>query len=82
MILIKVLSDSKEFFKTSAVHVITNKGLQDKAPDAFAFLSNWSMPVGDIEKMIVKIKGGASPEDVAKEWIENNPDKVKEMLGK
>lgn len=79
---LKVLGDSKEFFKTSEVHVITNKGLQEKAPDAFAFLSNWSMPVGDIEEMIVKIEAGAAPEDVAKEWIESNPDKVKEMLGK
>ncbi|WP_240689213.1 glycine betaine ABC transporter substrate-binding protein [Ammoniphilus sp. YIM 78166] len=78
---LKVLPDSKGFFEASEVHVITNKGLQEKAPEAFAFLSKWSMPVGDIEEMIVKIEGGATPEEVAKEWVEANPDRVKEMKG-
>ncbi len=78
---LKVLPDSKGIFQASEVHVITNKGLQEKAPEAFAFLSNWSIPVGDIEQMIVKIEAGATPEEVAKEWVEANPDHVKQMLG-
>lgn len=79
---LKVLKDPKGFFKTSEVHVLTHKGLKEEAPEAYAFLSKWSMPVGDIEAMIVKIDQGAKPEDVAKEWIENNQDKVKAMLAK
>jgi glycine betaine/proline transport system substrate-binding protein len=79
---LKVLKDPKQFFKTSEVHVITNKGFADKAPEAFQFLSNWKMPVDDIEAMIVKINDGVEPDKVANEWIQNNPDKVNQMLGK
>lgn len=79
---LKVLEDPKEFFKASEVHVLTHKGFEEKAPDAFAFLSKWSMPVADIEKMIVELDQGSKPEEVAKKWIEENQDKVKEMTGK
>jgi len=79
---IKVLEDPKEYFKTSEVHVITTSGLADKAPEAFEFLANWSMPVGDIEQMILDIDDGADPEERAKQWIEENQDKVSKMLGK
>lgn len=79
---LKVLKDEKGFFKTSEVHVLTNKGVKEKSPDAYEFLSKWSIDVGDVEKMIVEIEGGRSAEEVAKEWIDNNQDKVNEMLGK
>ena len=79
---LKILEDPRGFFKTSEVHVLTHNGFAEKAPEAFDFLSKWSIPVGDIEKMIVEMDQGAKPEDVAKKWIEENPDKVKEMTGK
>lgn len=79
---LKVLEDPKGFFKTSEVHVLTHEGFQEKAPEAFAFLSKWSMPVDDIEKMIVEMDKGAKPEEVANKWIQENQDKVKEMVAK
>jgi len=79
---LKILDDPKKFFKTSEVHVMTRKGLQDDAPEAYQFLSNWSIPVEDIEQMIVEINGGKKEEEVAKNWIDNNQDKVNKMLGK
>lgn len=80
---LKVLKDPKGFFKTSEVHVLTNKGFKDKAPEAYDFFSKWSIDVGDIEKMIVEIDtNGRDPEEVAQEWIDNHQDKVKEMTGK
>jgi glycine betaine/proline transport system substrate-binding protein len=78
---LKVLEDPKGYFKTSEVHVITNKGLEDRLPEAYEFLSNWSIDVNDIEQMIVKIDGGMEAEEVAQEWIDNNQDKVNEMIG-
>lgn len=78
---LKVLKDPKEYFKTSEVHVLTNKDFKNKAPEAYEFLSNWSIPVEDIEKMIVEIDGGKAEEEVAQEWIDNNQDKVKAMTG-
>ncbi|WP_312097036.1 glycine betaine ABC transporter substrate-binding protein [Niallia sp.] len=79
---LKVLKDPKGFFKTSEVHVVVNNDLKEEAPEVHEFLSNWSMPVEDIEEMIVKIEDGADEEEVAQEWIDNNQDKVDAMLGK
>jgi glycine betaine/proline transport system substrate-binding protein len=79
---LKVLADTKGFFKTSQVHVLTNKGLKDRLPEAYEFLNNWSIDVGDIEKMIVAIEDGKDPEEVAQEWIDQNRDKVDVMMGK
>ena len=79
---LKVLEDPKGFFKTSEVHVVANNSLKEEAPEVHEFLSNWSMPVEDIEEMIVKIDNGADEEEVAQEWIDNNQDLVNAMLGK
>lgn len=81
---IKILEDEEEFFKTSEVHVLASTDLKDRAPEAHAFLSNWSISVGEIEQMILKIDQDDSldPAVVAQEWIDNNQDKVNQMLGK
>jgi glycine betaine/proline transport system substrate-binding protein len=79
---IKVLEDPKGVFETASVKVITNNEIQETAPDAYEFLSNWSISIDDVEEMIVKIEEEEIPkEEVAQEWIDNNQDKVEEMLG-
>lgn len=79
---LKVLTNEKGFFETSSVQVITNSELKDNAPEAYEFLSNWNITLDEVEEMIVKIEEGQEPEEVAQEWIDNNPDKVNEMIGK
>ncbi|CAM3184432.1 glycine betaine ABC transporter substrate-binding protein [Filibacter tadaridae] len=80
---LKVLEDDKNYFEKAAVKVITNKDLKDNSPDVYEFLSNWSIPIDDVEQMIVQIEEeGTDPEVVAQEWIDNNQDKVDAMLGK
>jgi glycine betaine/proline transport system substrate-binding protein len=79
---LKVLQDPKQFFKTSEVHVLTNINFKEKVPEAYEFLNNWSIDVGDIEKMIVEIDNNKrDAEEVAQEWIDDNQDKVNKMLG-
>ncbi len=78
---LKVLEGQDDFFATSEVHVLTNIDFKDRVPEAYEFLSNWSIDVGDIEQMIVEIDNGRSAEEVAREWMENNQDKVAEMKG-
>lgn len=79
---LKVLKDKNDHFESSSVHVITNNKLNEKAPDVHQFLSNWSISIDDVEEMIVKIEeDGEDPEVLAREWIDNNQDKVKEMIG-
>ncbi|WP_373894182.1 glycine betaine ABC transporter substrate-binding protein [Virgibacillus natechei] len=72
-------TEQEGLFGSKAIHVIANKGLEEKAPEAFQFLSNWSIPMADVEKMISEIDNGADPDEVAEEWIDNNQDKVEEM---
>lgn len=79
---IKVIEDSKGYFSIPDIHVITNAGLKEEAPEVYEFLSNWSIDIDDLEAMIVAIEDGADPEEVAREWIDNNQDKVNEMIGK
>jgi len=78
---IKVIEDSKGFFSIPEIHVMTNKALKEDAPEAYQFLSNWSISIDDLEAMIVAIEDGGDPTEVAREWIDNNQDKVKEMIG-
>ncbi len=80
---LKVLKNDKGYFESSSVHVITNSKLKDRAPDAYKFLSNWSISIDDVEEMIVQIEEkGKDPEKVAREWINNHQDKVDKMMGK
>ncbi|QBP40260.1 glycine betaine ABC transporter substrate-binding protein [Paenisporosarcina antarctica] len=79
---LKVLTNEQGFFETSSVEVITNTDLKENSPEAYEFLSNWSISIDDVEEMIVKIEEGQDPEEVAQEWIDNNEDKVNEMTGK
>ncbi|MFZ4452794.1 glycine betaine ABC transporter substrate-binding protein [Salibacterium aidingense] len=79
---LKVLEDPDNFFETSEVKVITNADFQDKAPEAYEFLSNWSIDIADVEQMIVEIEeNNKDAEEVAQEWIDNNQDKVDSMTG-
>ncbi|ALX50057.1 glycine betaine ABC transporter substrate-binding protein [Lentibacillus amyloliquefaciens] len=75
----KEATEEKGLFDASTINVIANKGLEEKAPEAFQFLSNWSISMEDMEQMIAEIDGGANPDEVAQEWIDNNQDKIEEM---
>lgn len=81
---LKILTNKEtpEWFNDSSVNVVVNKDLKETAPDVYEFLTNWSIPLEDVEEMIRKIDEKESPEELAREWIDNNQDKVKEMTGK
>lgn len=80
----KILTNEKvtEYFSGSSVNIIVNKELAEKAPEVYQFFENWSIPIDDVEEMIANIDDGADPEEEAQKWIDNNQDKVNEMLGK
>ncbi len=81
---VKILTNDEtpEYFSGSSINVITNKELKEKASEVYEFLTNWSISLEDVEEMIAQIDDGQDPEEVAREWIDNNEDKVNEMLGK
>ncbi|HLR63303.1 MAG TPA: glycine betaine ABC transporter substrate-binding protein [Lentibacillus sp.] len=78
---IKLLTNKKapEVLTPSSIHVLAHKELKENAPEAYEFLSNWSIPIDDIEDMIIKIDNGEDPEQIAQEWIDDNQDKIDEM---
>ncbi|MBU9714855.1 glycine betaine ABC transporter substrate-binding protein [Evansella tamaricis] len=71
--------DEEEFHPTSEVHILTTNGLDERAPEVYEFFSNWSFDVSDVENMIVQLDEGISEEEVARQWIEENQEKVNEM---
>ncbi|SER68048.1 glycine betaine ABC transporter substrate-binding protein [Salisediminibacterium halotolerans] len=78
---IKLLDDPDEFFDEASVHVMIDNDIEQTAPDAFAFLENWSIDIDDVEEMIVQIEDDADEADVAAEWIEENQERVDDMRG-
>ncbi|WP_202080608.1 glycine betaine ABC transporter substrate-binding protein [Caldalkalibacillus salinus] len=79
---LKVLEDPQAFYETSEVRVITRSGLDETSPEAHQFFSNWEIPIEDVENMIAEIENNNTPpEEAARDWIENNQDKVSEMTG-
>ncbi|TRM09229.1 glycine betaine ABC transporter substrate-binding protein [Lentibacillus cibarius] len=81
---LKILSNKKAtaekgLFDKSTIHIIANKGLEEKAPKAYKFLSNWSISMEDMEEMIAKIDNGKDPDDVTQAWIDNHQDKIDKM---
>lgn len=79
---LKILTneDAEEgLFDGSEIHVIANNELEDKAPEAYEFLSDWSISLDDMEEMIAEIDDGEDPDDVTEEWIDNHQDEIEEM---
>lgn len=79
---LKILSNEDapgDFFRGSSVHVIVPKELEEEEPEAYEFLSNWSIPLDDVEEMIAKIDDGEDPDKLAEEWIDNHQDEIEEM---
>ncbi|GEL77998.1 glycine betaine ABC transporter substrate-binding protein [Tenuibacillus multivorans] len=80
---LKFLEDTQEHFKYDNVYVLSYKGLEDKHPEVYDILSEWSIEVSDLEEMMNAYQeNDKSFEDSAAEWIEENRDTVDEWLGK
>ncbi|MFD2705665.1 glycine betaine ABC transporter substrate-binding protein [Salibacterium lacus] len=78
---LKFLEEPKENFKYDNVYVLSYKGVQDKYPEAYEILSNWSISVEDLEQMMYEYAQNDVPfEELAADWIEENPDKVDAMM--
>lgn len=80
---LKFLEDTRGHFVPDNVYVISYKGIEDAHPKAYEIMSNWSIEVSDLEAMMLENEENNTPfDELAKEWIENNRDKVDQMLGK
>lgn len=57
--------------------------LKDRAPDMYEFTKNFKISIPEIEAILSTIdETGQDVEELTKEWIEQNRDKVDQMIGK
>ncbi|MFD2114507.1 glycine betaine ABC transporter substrate-binding protein [Paenibacillus yanchengensis] len=78
---LKYLEDPKAVFgQDEKIHTIVRTGLKEDAPEAYAFLDKFNWEAADMEKVMIDIAEGVSPEEAAKTWVDANSDKVDSWL--
>ncbi|SFM36366.1 glycine betaine ABC transporter substrate-binding protein [Salibacterium qingdaonense] len=79
---LKILTNKEhpEYFSGSSIHPLVYNNVNEKAPEAYEFLEDLTIPIPDMEEMIIKIDAGEDPEEVAQEWINDNRDRLDDML--
>lgn len=60
------------------INTMTRKDLKKEQPEAYQILDKFNWTTDDIEEIMLEINSGTDPEEAASNWIEKNPDKVKE----
>ncbi len=74
---LRFLEDPKKVFGDDEhVDTVANPGLAAKAPEAFAFLENFSWRGEEVGAVMLAISEGAKPDQAAKDWIAKNPERV------
>ncbi|GAB3798935.1 glycine betaine ABC transporter substrate-binding protein [Virgibacillus kimchii] len=73
---LKILTNEEhpEFFNGSSVHPIVHQDVKEKAPEAYELLEDWTISIDDMADMITEIDNGADAEEVAQEWLDDNPE--------
>lgn len=70
----KVMGDG-EFIKSMG-----RPGIREDLPEVAAFLENYTMNTEDLSSVMLEIQDGVDPEQAAKNFIEENRDKVDEWI--
>lgn len=80
---LKMLEDTENIWPPYTCHTGVNNNLKEDAPDLYAFIEKFNIPMNDIEVMLEKMESeNADIEVLAEEWIEENRSEVDTMLGK
>jgi len=76
---LKYLEDPKESFGESEnIHSIARLGLSEDMPEAYQILDNFYWEGSDMEDVMIQVNNGEEPEDVTRQWVDENQDKVAE----
>lgn len=79
---LKFLEDTQGHFQYDSVFVLSYQGIEDKYPRAYDIMSQWNISVAELETMMAAYeKDDISFEASAAAWIEDNRERVDEMLG-
>jgi len=60
------------------IETFARLGLKEDDPIAYSVLENFKWELDDIENVMLEIQEGATPEEAARNWIDENQDKVDE----
>lgn len=78
---LKYLDDPKNVYGSAEqIHTVARKGLKEDQPEAYAFLDQFNWMPDDMAAVMIQIQDGKTPEAAAKEWVEQNQDKVDAWL--
>lgn len=79
---LKILTNEEhpEYFSGSSIHPIVYNDVEERVPEVYEFLEDLTISIPDMEEMIIKIDGGQNPEEVAQEWIDENRDRLDDMI--
>ncbi len=78
---LKYLDDPKKTLgEEEHIATIVHPDLQTKAPDVYEFLDNFYWTPEEMAKVMMLIEEGMEPYDAARQWINENQDKVDQWL--
>jgi glycine betaine/proline transport system substrate-binding protein len=78
---LKYLDDPKKIYG-GAEHVdtIVRKGLKEDMPEVYAFLDKFNWTLADIGQVMAWNAEGSDPNESARRWVRENPEKVNSWL--
>ncbi|MFZ4451120.1 glycine betaine ABC transporter substrate-binding protein [Salibacterium aidingense] len=78
---LKFLEEPKDNFQYDNVYVLSYNGIEEKHPEAYNILSDWSIEVSELEEMMYEYEeNDVAFEESAADWIEEHRDQVDAML--
>ncbi|MCA9506993.1 MAG: hypothetical protein KC505_01050 [Myxococcales bacterium] len=74
-------------YPDATVYVGVSNKLKEIYPQAFNFFMNFSIPIEDVSSLIIQLEDlpgnpPKTPQEVARAWIENNPQHIQKWLSK
>ncbi|MBB6454674.1 glycine betaine/proline transport system substrate-binding protein [Salirhabdus euzebyi] len=78
---LKYLEDPEgSFGGEEHISTMVRQGLEEDSPAAYTILDQFNWTAADMESVMLEVSNGATPEEAAKAWVENNQDKVSEWV--
>jgi glycine betaine/proline transport system substrate-binding protein len=78
---LKYLEDPEGTFGgAEQIETFVRQGLEEDSPAAYEVLDNFFWEAADMESVMLEVTDGATPEEAAANWIENNRDTVDSWL--
>lgn len=78
---LKYLEDPKgEFGGEETINTLVRLGLKEDDPIAYQVLDRFNWTLADMESVMLEISEGATPEVAARNWVDNNQERVSQWI--